>query len=685
MSPVTWVAFWIGLGFVGILGAGFGERRGAATPWLLLVVLAGAAGFAGMAPALAAPGSGATIALPPPWPSLLLRPLPLAPLWSAAAALLFAAAALATAGEPRRRQILYALLPLQTGIGVYLWSGDGLLLLLSWEFVSAVTYLGLVTSRRSRPVWQTGWVLLALSEAGGMLLLLALAWLSALVPHPGPFLHDGLATFRSLPRPLQAGDATAIMLLGLVAFGVKAGLFPVMIWMPLAEPEAPGVVAGLFSGLLPPLAVSGILALDRTLHPGTVWGITLVVLGVLGALTGALYSVMSRRAKAVLAYSTLEVLGLVFAAVGIWQVQSRVNPGSIAATLALDGAVVLLAMHAGAKFLAFAATDGLGPYGQTLDRLGGRLRRAPRAGRWALVAVLTLAGFPPLGGYVGEWLLLEAVLKPLGHSAGQQAAHLALLAAGGGLALAVGLGIASYLRWYAFIYLGPEHVAPGDVTGDRPPVWAWAMGFAGVLPVLTGPAVPWFLPWLNSTLRGFLATPATVFAPTFADPAAAKPLVDIGANLVPAPGTAGTILFPQGFSVNDPYVLTGVAGILVVVVALIRARARGGPVRRVPPWTGGAEPYRPRTSFSAEGFVHPIRLAFAAFYGLERERVERADTHFYRHTIVWRLEEHIYLPLLAVARWGGTYVRRIQSGQVTTYLLLVVAGILAAFAAAFLH
>jgi hydrogenase-4 component B len=685
MSPVTWIAFWIGLGVVGLVGAGFAERLGAATKWLVLVVLAGAAGFAVMAPALAAPGSGATIPLPAPWPPLLLAPLPLAPLWSAAAALLFAAAALATAGATRRRQILYALLPLETGIGVYLWSGDGLLLLLSWEFVSAVTYLGLVTSRRGRPVWQTGWVLLALSEAGGMLLLLALAWLSALTPHPGSSWHDGLEALRPLLHPLQPGDVTAIMLLGLVAFGVKAGLFPVMIWMPLAEPEAPGVVAGLFSGLLPPLAISGILALDRTLNPAMAWGVTLIVLGVLGALTGALYSVMSRQAKAVLAYSTLEVLGLVFAALGIWQVQSFVNPDSIAATLALDGAVVLLAMHAGAKFLAFAATDGLGPYGQTLDRLGGLLRRAPRAGRWALLAVLTLAGFPPLGGYVGEWLLLEAVLKPLGHSPTQQAAHLALLAAGGGLALAVGLGIASYLRWYAFIYLGPEHVSPGDALRDLPPLWAWAMGFAGVLPVLTGPAVPWFLPWLNGTLRGFLATPTTVFAPTFSDPEAVKPLVAIGANLVPAPGTAGTILFPQGFSVNDPYVLTAVAGILVLVVGFVRSRARVGPVRRVAPWTGGAEPYRPRTSFSAEGFVHPLRLAFAAFYGLERERVERADTHFYRHTIVWRLEEHIYLPLLAVARWAGAYIRRIQSGQVTTYVLLVVGGILAALTATFLR
>ncbi|MCL8207437.1 MAG: NADH-ubiquinone oxidoreductase [Actinomycetia bacterium] len=682
MSPWGWVIFWIALGAGGLSAAGLAERRGRATGWLVAALLVGAGGFFLMTPALGTPGTDATLALPAPWPTLALRPLPLAPLWSTAAGLLFAAAALGTAGQRRRRQILYALLPLEAGVGIYLWSGDGFLLVMAWEFVSAVTYLGLVTSRRGRSVWQTGWVLLALSEAGGMMLLLAVAWLSALTAPTGLRLHDAFVTAH---LPHRLADGTVIMVLGLVAFGVKAGLFPVMIWMPLAEPEAPGVVAGMFSGLLPPLAVSGILALDRLTHPGMGWGITLVVLGVLGALTGALYSVMARRAKAVLAYSTLEVLGLVFAALGIWQIASRVSPGSIAGTLALDGAVVLLAMHAGAKFLAFAATDGLGRYGQTLDRLGGLLRRTPRAGRWALVAVLALAGFPPLGGYVGEWLLLESLLKPLGPTAGQEAAHLALLAAGGGLALAVGLGVASYLRWYGFIYLGPEHVPPDDAVHDLPPAWAWAMGLAAILPVLTGPAVPWFLPWLNRTLRPFLTTPATVFAPTFTHPQAVQPLVDIGANLVPAPGTVGTILFPQGFSVGDPYVLTVVAGILVLLVGGVRARNRRHPVRFVAPWTGGAESYRPRTSFSAEGFVHPIRLAFAAFYGLERERVERADTHFYRHTIVWRVEEHIYLPLLAAARWIGAHVRRVQSGQVGTYLLLVVGGILAALAVAFLR
>jgi hydrogenase-4 component B len=682
MSPWGWVIFWIALGAVGLSAAGLAERRRRATGWLVAAVLVGAAGLLLMVPALGTPGTGATLALPAPWPTLALRPLPLAPLWSTAAGLLFAAAALGTAGQRRRRQILYALLPLEAGVGIYLWSGDGFLLVMAWEFVSAVTYLGLVTSRRSRSVWQTGWVLLALSEAGGMLLLLAVAWLSAAGGPAGLRLPDAFLTAH---LPHRLADGTVIMVLGLVAFGVKAGLFPVMIWMPLAEPEAPGVVAGLFSGLLPPLAVSGILALDRLTHPGMAWGITLVVLGVLGALTGALYSVMARRAKAVLAYSTLEVLGLVFAALGIWQIASRVSPGSIAGTLALDGAVVLLAMHAGAKFLAFAATDGLGRYGQTLDRLGGLLRRTPRGGRWALVAVLTLAGFPPLGGYVGEWLVLESLLKPLGPTAAQAATHLTLLAAGGALALAVGLGVASYLRWYGFIYLGPEHVPPDDAVHDLPSVWAWAMGLAAILPVLTGPAVPWFLPWINRTLRPFLTTPATVFAPTFTHPRAVQPLVDIGANLVPAPGTDGTILFPQGFSVGDPYVLTVVGGILVLLVAGVRARSRRRPVRLVAPWTGGAEPYRPRTSFSAEGFVHPIRLAFAAFYGLERERVERADTHFYRHTIVWRVEEHIYLPLLAAAQWVGAHVRRVQSGQVGTYLLLVVGGILAAVAAAFLR
>ncbi len=665
MSGSEWI--WAWLLYLGVVLSGsalLSRRPRSARGWLAVWGIMGALALLAMSGFLT-PGRSSLLALPAPWPTLVAAPLPLARLWSLVGGVLFLAATLATLSRSDGHRILYALLPLLSGVGVFLWSGDGLLLLCSWEFLSAVTYLGLVTTRRARPVWNAGWILLALSELGGMLLLLALVWL---VPATAGTLQDTLVVHRMLGAASPFG--TVVMLLAVVAFGVKAGLFPVMIWMPMAEPESPGMVAGIFSGLLTALAFSGMLAVMGMAGAGEAWAVVLVGLGVLGALSGALYSVVSRHAKRVLAYSTLEIMGLVFAALGIWRILSDVAPHSAASTMALDAAVVLLVMHAGAKFVLFAATDFTGRWGHGMDRLGGLVHESSGVAWLTLIATATLGAFPPLGGFVGEWLLLEAILKPVG--AGARAAHVGLMAVGALLALTVAVGVAAYLRWYAFIFLG-VHRGQKSIGGARPlRSYVLALAIPLVLVAAAGPGVPWFLPWLNHSLAPYLSTHSPVVAPTFVHPASAAPLVAIGANLVPAPGSHGTVFFPQGFNVGNPYVLLWVALALTVLVAGLRGvfRRRTG-IRLVSPWNGGGELFTPATSWSAEGFVHPLRLAFARFYGLTRTRTQTAGAHFYRHTVINRLEEQVYGPLVAAGGWLAGHIRRVQSGRLNQYVTYV--------------
>ncbi len=664
MIPAVWVLGWLGFLLSG-LGVALGLsllKKYRTDTFLGFWFGLGAIALVVMSTFMRHPLAG-TIDLPAPWPHLVLRPLPLATLWAAAAGILFFATNLALRTHRARTNILYALLPLQAMVGIYLWSGDGLLLLISWELISALSYIGVVAVRRARPVWNAGWALLALSEFGGMLLLLAMAW----VTRGTRTLQDGFTRLVHIDPTV----VLVIMLLTLVAFGVKAGLFPVMVWIPMAEPEAPGVVAGLFSGLLTALAISGILEIDQLVHPGLDWGIILLVLGVLGAVTGALYSVVARHVKRILAYSTLEILGLVFSALGIWQIESMLSPDNIAATMAMDGAIMLLVMHAGAKFALFTVTDYTERWGHTLDRLGGLIHRGPHTAFWVLVSVLTLGAVPPLGGFVGEWLMLESILKSLGPSTGNELGHVALVVAGAFLAVAVALGIAAYLRWFSFIFLGPSHQGTPLQHDEAPLGIRWALALAIVFPLASGPLVPWFLPWLNQQLGSLLSTPRGVIADTFIHPSAAVPLVPIGVNLVPAPGATGTVFFPQGFSVGDPYVLWLMGMLLVVTVGIVRHLSRRYRVRKVSAWTGGFEPYTAKTSFSAEGFVHPIRLAFGRALGLKRSRVDTERGRFYRHTIIYRVEETIYQPILALFRWIARHVRRIQSGRVTQYVAYV--------------
>lgn len=670
MTGTLWFFGWIAYIGLGLLGAGLLNQLQAryARRWLASLTVIGSLALFIMTASLTRSQNGVLV-LPHPWPQFVFSAVPLAPLWSVVAGLLFLSAVFITHSSSRQRQILYALVPLIGAVGIFLWSGSGLLLLIAWELISVISYLGLVTTRRARPVWNAGWVLLALSELGGMLLLIALVWLTP-PAHGLSGFHDGFARLTGHPETVP--HATIIMILALIAFGVKAGLFPVMIWMPMAEPEAPGVVAGLFSGLLTALAISGLLAMDRIVRPGIAWGVWLLVLGVLGALSAALYSLVSRHVKRILAYSTLEILGLVFVALGIWEISIRVDPHNIVSTMAMDSAIVLLVAHAGSKFVLFSVTDFAGRWGHTLDRMGGLLRYAPKTGGLALLATLTLGGIPPLGGFLGEWLLLESLFKPLTGSFDPKAIHFALIIAGSLVALTVALGVTAYLRWFGFIFLGPLHQKPATSPEEPRKTFRTGLWLPLLLPVVAGPAAPWFIPWINSRLVFFLSQSKQVIAPTLIHPAVAQPLVRIGANLVPAPGASGTVIFPQGFSVDDPYVLSWMIGLLTLVLIGIRAMIRAKhPLRKVSPWTGGDTAYKPRTSYSAEGFVHPLRLAFAKFYGLKRQRYDHPGARFYRHTVIYRLESQVYRPLMTMAANIGQYVRRTQSGSVTQYVAYV--------------
>ncbi|MDA8207170.1 MAG: proton-conducting transporter membrane subunit [Thermaerobacter sp.] len=667
MNGSYWIGAWISYTAVSLAGAfALSHRPQWARRFMAVFMCAGSLGLMVMAFWLI-PQYASIIRLPEPWPTLIASPLPLASMWALIGGLLFLSATLLSMRRPDAHRVFYALLPLLGAVGVYLWSGDGLLLLMSWEFISAVTYLGLVTTRRARVVWNAGWSLLALSELGGLFLLIALVWL---MPVHTSFLHDSLAALAHASSSHPSLTTNIVMVMAMVAFGVKAGLFPVMIWMPMAEPQAPGVVAGIFSGLLTALAISGMLAIIKIAGAGMAWAIILLVLGVLGALSGALYSIVSRHVKRILAYSTLEIMGLIFAAIGIWRIVSLVAPANVDSTFALDGAVVLLVMHAGAKFVLFSATDYTGLWSHTIDGLGGIIHSSGTTALLSLLAILTLGAFPPLGGFLGEWLLLESILKPL-DATGQGAIHLGLMVAGAVIAATAAIGVAAYLRWFGFIFLGVHRGSPRMVPKPARE-WLWGLGLPLVLIVVAGPGSPWFLPWLNRTLRAFLPSKAPVVAPSFVHPATAAPLVAIGANLLPAPLAQGTVFFPEAFNVEDPYVLLFMALFLSVIVAVIRGviRRRRG-VRLVEPWNGGAVTFTPQTSWSAEGFTHPMRLAFAKFYGLTRERAKRGGAHFYRHTIIDRVEQNFYIPVLRLGRWIGRSMLRVQSGRVTQYIAYV--------------
>jgi hydrogenase-4 component B len=409
-----------------------------------------------------------------------------------------------------------------------------------------------------------------------------------------------------------------------VGMGSKAALFPFYAWMPVAEPETAGWAAGLLSGGWAAVAVLAMANLPRLLPMHLVPdGWLVVLLGLGSALAGALGALTERDTTRALAYMSAETLGLSLVALGVGWVDQGLGLAGVAA-LGETGALALALTHSGAKWVLFTVSEHLRRQGlpRQLDRLGGLLRSMPALGAQALLAAASLAGFPPLGGFLGEWLTLEGLFAPLPPR--QVAVHVLMVLAGALVAFVASVALTSYLRWAGMVFLGPVRGKVQVATSDAPLGSLAGLAVALLLPVGTGLGSPWLLPAWQRWLTGG----PPLLPPLFLHPAMNPTLVRLGAAVGKGlPGAQGVVLAPnQGMSVLSPWDLAwvgmAVVGLTYLLVRLLSPGARGK-VRRVEAWAGGEPTFQPSFTYTAEGLVQPLRLSLASWLGLSRRWAHR--------------------------------------------------------------
>ncbi|MDA8346859.1 MAG: proton-conducting transporter membrane subunit [Thermaerobacter sp.] len=539
-----------------------------------------------------------------------------------------------------------ALAWLAVAVAAFLEAASPLAMVVAWGVLAIAVYGMVVAQGSSRRAAAAGWAMLVMSEAGAAALLLGALLLS---PSVGSAAH---------------GLTGLIAVLGILGLGSKAGLFPFQIWLPLAEPESPGAAAAALSGVTTTVAMVGLMRWLSWAPPSApiAWG--MVAVGLIGALLGVIHAIVDGDHKRVLAYSTVEWVGLAFASLGLSYVLR--DAGQVAAAaLALSGAYTLLVMHMGAKFAAFFASGWIERATGTreLNRLGGLFRSAPVAAGLTLLAAAGLMAMPPTGGYVAEWMALESIF--MGASSSLRPALLVVVLA---VALVTAGGATAILRWYAAIFLGPRRAVaesrprPGEIVG---------IAFGALLAWGAGVGTTWLVPWLAAESPRALGANGIV-APTFTHPGQTALLDSLGGRLFNGlPGTQGVILFPGGgFTATSPWDLLWFGGAIVGAVALLRwLWLRRFPRRAAAPsvWSGG-EDYTSAYGWTADGLAQPLRLAFAPVIRLRRGRTVGIDSIEVQTDAVDRLLTNLFEPLLYAARWLTQAVRRLQSGHLSHYL-----------------
>jgi len=537
-------------------------------------------------------------------------------------------------------------------------AGNVLTFLLMWEGMSLTSYFLVMTDTDEPDTIQAGAWYLAMTH-GGLALVLAAFLLLA-----GGAATTAFADLRTAAATLSPATRNAVFLLAVLGFGSKAGLIPLHVWLPRAHPAAPSHVSALMSGVMIKLGVYGLLRVGLDLLGGgpAWWGALLIVLGAVSAVLGVLYALMENDLKRLLAYSSVENIGLVFIGVGAGFL--FLSLGAIpAATLALSAGLYHALNHAAFKGLLFLGAGSVlhATHTRDMNRLGGLIRGMPWSALFFLIGSLAIAGLPPLNGFVSEWLLFQSLLPGIGSSATLVAPLMTL--AVGILALTGGLAAAGFVKAFGITFLAIPRSSAAEHAHESPRSMRVGMGILAVACLGLGLAAVPIMSALGTVLAGHAGLPA-----------AAPPL-----------GGGLSLTTPGTFARMSP---TLVALGLVVVTAGVwlgvrfSGAARG--LRVGDTWGCGRIAQTARMEYTSTAFAEPLRRVFAELYRPTKDlSIDfHPDSRYfvqsieYRSEIVPWVERYLYAPVIErVERWA-VRARAIQSGSAHAYLTYLVIALL---------
>jgi NADH:ubiquinone oxidoreductase subunit 5 (subunit L)/multisubunit Na+/H+ antiporter MnhA subunit len=447
-----------------------------------------------------------------------------------------------------------------------------------------------------------------------------------------------------------------VFCLALFGAGSKAGLVPLHIWLPLAHPAAPSHVSALMSGVMTKVAVYGFVRIvfDLLGPPVWWWGMTVIVIGSATAVIGILHAMLQRDLKKLLAYSTVENIGVVFAGLGL-ALAFKASAMPAAAALAATAALFHALNHATFKsLLFFGAGAVLNATGErNIEKLGGLIHRMPHTAFAVLIGCVAISALPPLNGFVSEWLTFQAIL--LSPEVPQWGLKFTVPAAGALLALSTALAAACFVRAFGVAFLGRPRTPVAERAQETDRLSLAAMFIFAALCLLAGILPGIVIDGLAPVVQGIVGArmPVQISSPWL--------------SIVP--------VMESRSSYN---------GLLVFLFALLTAslaayaihRVASNALRRGPAWDCGYPDSTPITQYSADSFAQPIRRVFGTVVFRASEHVEMPpplDPRPARLTV--RLQDLIYDGLYAPAALGvmaaAERLNALQFLTIRQYLSLV--------------
>lgn len=522
-------------------------------------------------------------------------------------------------------------------------AADAYSFLMAWEFMTLSSYFLIVAFKPSPETSHAGFLYFLIAHIGAVAVLLSFAVMAA---SPFNLTFEGMRQAQLTP-----GNAHLAFLLALIGFGAKAGLLPLHVWLPEAHSAAPSPISALMSGVMLKTAIYGMLRVffDLLSSSGSGWGLVVLIAGVLTALLGVILAAMQTDMKRLLAYSSIENLGIIISAIGLALLFHDAHQPVLAA-LALSAALLHCFNHALFKSLLFLCTGNvLHATGErNLGKLGGLIAHMPWVAGLALIGILGIIGVPPLNGFVSEWLLLQAFL----FFPQIPTLYLAMLIPVAAAAFALTTGLTGYVmvKFYGIIFLGKPRESQLTHAADAALLERCGLGWLGMGCVLLG------------------LFPSLLL----------QPIILLVTSLLKQPtlslGTQSSWLWVVPVSAQrasySPFLLMCVlASLLIVFYGVIRLRYHGR-IRRGPAWDCGYPKQTSRMQDTAEGFGQPIKHIFSLFLQAQPKAGAAIDQmppyRIHTEDRCWYI---LYFPVLHVIGWVAKKISKLQQGRISHYLL----------------
>ncbi|MFZ1104350.1 MAG: hydrogenase 4 subunit B [Hyphomicrobiaceae bacterium] len=538
------------------------------------------------------------------------------------------------------------------GMMLVVLAHDAFSFLLSWELMSLASWALVVAHHRDAGNIRAGYIYLLMASFGTLCLLLAFGLLAG---------GTGGYTFAEIRTGTGILPAV-VFILAILGAGSKAGLVPLHIWLPLAHPAAPSHVSALMSGVMTKVAVYGFIRIVLDLNGAPQWWWSLVIIALAGitCVMGVLSALMQHDLKRLLAYHTVENIGIIFLGLGLALAFSSHGLAAPAA-LALTAALLHVLNHCLFKSLLFFGSGAvLAATGERdMEHLGGLIHGMPLTAFAFLTGCIAISALPPLNGFVSEWLTFQAIL--LSPSLPSWALKLMVPAAGAMLALSAALAAACFVKAFGVTFLGRARTPAAHQARETDRASLAAMFAFAALCLMAGILPGLFIDAVAPVVQGITGAsmPQQSTLPWL--------------SIVP--------IAESRSSYNGLLVFVFIAvSTMLIVEAVHRYASRA--VRRGPAWDCGFPDSSPATQYTADSFAQPVRRVFGTVAFRAHERVEMpapGDSRPARLIVTLRdlIWDVFYAPIQRSVSVAGERLNHLQFLSIRQYLSLVFVALVA--------